>query len=537
MAFIKTHQPCLDPDCGSSDGLSYDDKGWARCFSCNQNFNVSAEGNYTETKQVIRKRMSNIKESYEDMLNSKTYPAFSERGLSSDTCKHYNIFSQSGVTLIGYRDGQNELNAVKVRSPDKDFNIQGNWKDVKGLYGQNLFTKGGKFVTITEGELDAASAFQMMGSRYPVLSVKNGAGSAYKDCKESFDFLDSYENVVICFDNDEVGQKAAKEVANLFGTKAKIVKLTRYKDANEYLVNNKGREFNQAWWDAEYQRQGKVVDIHDFIDKAMTKPKMGLSFPWPTVTKACFGIRPHTIHIVGAAPKIGKTDHEHQLIHHLVFKENETVGVFDLENHPINTAKKIASKQAKKNFLRPDIEYEDTELRSSLESLEGKVRFYDREGSRDWKELKTALIEMHLIDGINIFIIDPITALISRYSASEANDRLNEICTDAADLVNKYPMTLFFYSHVNPKQKGSKPHDAGGKVYSSEFTGSRAMEKWFHYGHGISRDRTEDCPDHLRNVSETYMLFDRDFGQQYKAYLYFDEVTVSYLETELVEEL
>ena len=214
------------------------------------------------------------------------------------------------------------------------------------------------------------------------------------------------------------------------------------------------------------------------------------------------------------------------------------MGMFDLENHPIGTAKKLASKEAKFNFLRPDKEYDDALLRSTLESLDGRVRFYDREGSRDWEDIKTAIIEMHFLDDINIFIIDPITALISNYTSSEANDKLNAICTDVADLVAKYPITLFFYSHVNPKPKTSKQHEQGAKVLSSEFTGSRAMEKWFHYGHGISRDRSDDCPEHLTNISESYMIFDRDFGQQYHNYLYYDEDTVTYLETELaVEEL
>ena len=162
--------------------------------------------------------------------------------------------------------------------------------------------------------------------------------------------------------------------------------------------------------------------------------------------------------------------------------------------------------------------------------MQGKVRFYDRSASRDWNDIRIAIEEMHLLDGINIFIIDPLTALISRYASSEANDKLNEIMTDMADLVLKYPITIFCYSHVNPKPKGNKSHEQGGKVYSHEFTGSRAMEKWAHYGHGISRDRSEDCPPERENISEFRMLFDRDFGQGYSCDVMFDERTITYLE-------
>jgi len=117
---------------------------------------------------------------------------------------------------------------------------------------------------------------------------------------------------------------------------------------------------------------------------------------------------------------------------------------------------------------------------------------YDRGASRDWIDIRIAIEEMYLLDGIRIFTLDPITALISRYKASDANDLLNEICTDMADLVQKYPITIFNYSHVNPKPKGIKSHEDGARVLSSEFTGSRAMEKWFHYGWGIRRNRSPD---------------------------------------------
>ncbi len=49
---------------------------------------------------------------------------------------------------------------------------------------------------------------------------------------------------MICFDADEPGKKASKEVAELFGQKAKIVKhLSGYKDACDYLIAGATKEF------------------------------------------------------------------------------------------------------------------------------------------------------------------------------------------------------------------------------------------------------------------------------------------------------
>ena len=206
----------------------------------------------------------------------------------------------------------------------------------------------------------------------------------------------------------------------------------------------------------------------------------------------------------------------------------EKVGVFDLENPPQKTCKKVASKFAGLDYTKPDSIYEDDDLRRHMMTMDGKVRFYDRGASRDWADIRIAIEEMHLIDGIWIFVLDPLTALVSRYTSSEANDKLNEICTDIADLLYKYPIALLMYTHVNPKQKGQKPHEKGAPVLSSEFTGSRAMEKWLHYGWGIRRDRSPESE--APNTSHLDLLFDRDFGNSSSVELYFDNDNMSYLE-------
>jgi hypothetical protein len=75
-----------------------------------------------------------------------------------------------------------------------------------GLFGQNVFNQGGKYITVCEGELDAMSAYELLGSKWPVVSIKNGAASALKNCKQSFDYLNKFDTVVVCFDNDEQGK-------------------------------------------------------------------------------------------------------------------------------------------------------------------------------------------------------------------------------------------------------------------------------------------------------------------------------------------
>ena len=537
------------PDCGSSDAnqvFEQDDGSLnSHCFACKTTFKDVPDGSSRVDSTMTKKAVTN-EISLQDVAKLPILE-LKDRGIRKEVAEIYDVHvgldTSDGKTITKhyYPDRKNgKITGYEVRDVlDKKFFSIGDRKGEVDLWGQSQAIKNGtNKLFITEGRCDAMALYQAIidntEEKYKnflpsVVSLTRGASSGIKDILNNREFINKYNDVILVLDNDEAGKVAVKDITKSFPL-FKVCKLP-LKDANDMLLAGRGKELYQAAvWDSSIQRQGEVLDISDFIEKALEKPKMGLTFPWPTVTAACFGIRPNTIHIVGAAPKIGKTDHQHQLVEHLLYTEEVKVGMFDLENAPTKTAKKLAGKHDKIDYTRPDIEYDDESLRASLLSMDKKIRFYDRSASRDWEDIRIAMEEMHLLDNINIFVIDPLTALISRYSSSEANDKLNEIMTDMSDLVMSYPITVFCYSHVNPKSKDKKSHEAGGKVYSHEFTGSRAMEKWAHYGHGISRDRTEDCPEERKNMSEFRMLFDRDFGQHYCCDVYFDEKTITYLE-------
>jgi len=536
--------PC--PSCGSSDGLQvFDEDGKFNglCFACKKYYH-DPYGTGNEPGKA-EKKVTNLF----PKVNPETLPvrSISDRSIKKETCEQYGVrveLSESdGKTIINsyYPDTKDgKVVGWEQRShKDKKFFGIGDRKGALELWGTKLARKNnGKKLFVTEGRLDTLSLFQSIIDNTPskykslkpsVVSLTRGAAGALKDLINNRDFVESFGEVILCFDNDKAGDAALKEVLKTFPM-FKVATLPM-KDANDMVMAGKSKElFDRVMWKSTVQRQGQVVDVEDFIEDALKRPQMGIATPWPTVTKLCYGFRPHTIHIIGAAPKIGKSDHEYQVLHHLAYKQKVKVGVFDLENPPAKTAKKIASKEAGIDFTKPDSSYHDSDLRMHLQNLQGKVRFYDRGASRDWPDIRVAIEEMHLLDGINFYAIDPLTALVSRYTSSEANDKLNEIMTDMADLVYKHPITILCYSHVNPKPKGSKPHEEGARVLSSEFTGSRAMEKWAHYGWGIRRNRSPDCPPEEHNVSYLDLLFDRDFGNSGTATLFFNKEDMSYLE-------
>ena len=156
--------------------------------------------------------------------------AITDRKISKETAKKYNTqVNKTGNTITQhiyqYFDKDGNYIANKVRDvQNKRFWSEGNL-GVAGLFGQNIFNQSGKYVTVCEGEVDAMSAYEMLGSRWPVVSVKNGAASVKADIsnKDVYDFLMSFDSVIICFDNDAAGKVSSAKLADLLAIMGKFL--------------------------------------------------------------------------------------------------------------------------------------------------------------------------------------------------------------------------------------------------------------------------------------------------------------------------
>jgi len=233
LEFIKYHLPC--PSCKSSDALSLNKDGSAKCFSCHVFFPQYNSNNSYQQKPEVANLNTTISP-------TGIYAPLTDRGISKQTAEKYGVrstFDTNGAISKHLYPLfiHNELTATKVRTiKDKTFIWKGNPLGT-GLFGQNLFKEGGKYITITEGECDAMAAYELLGSKWAVVSIKNGASSAVRDVKENLEYIESFDNVVICFDTDKQGKEAALKVARILKPgKAKILTLpTGFNDANEVL--------------------------------------------------------------------------------------------------------------------------------------------------------------------------------------------------------------------------------------------------------------------------------------------------------------
>lgn len=154
------------------------------------------------------------------------------RGLTEETIAAFKVgVSQDGqAILLPYlRDG--ELVNIKTRTIADKRMFQA--KDAEPcLFGWHLIDPKRRRVCITEGEIDAMTLHQL---GFPALSCNQGAGN-HQWIDSDWDRLERFSDILICYDDDEPGQKGAREVANRLGIdRCRIVTFPK-KDANDYLL-------------------------------------------------------------------------------------------------------------------------------------------------------------------------------------------------------------------------------------------------------------------------------------------------------------
>lgn len=301
---VRAHLPC--EDCGSHDALSQYDDGSSYCFSCSTYRKESTK----EVKYMDEVTAKELK------LDAGVFPVngIPDRKLTADTCRKFGvkvIVKAGGIAqhIYPYFDKAGKIVAQKVRTVEgKQFHCLGTMKNAM-LFGQNIFPAKGSYITLTEGEIDAMSVFQMQGSKYPVVSIKDGATGA-RSVKDNYEYLDSFDKIVICFDGDEAGRKGAQKIAELLPPKkVSIVKMPPdLKDASEFLKAGKIEEFKNLWWKAEEYKPKDIVCMSELWDRLQefNKSRTYVPSPWQGVNDMLYGFRPSQVCVFAAGTGQGK---------------------------------------------------------------------------------------------------------------------------------------------------------------------------------------------------------------------------------------
>ena len=503
----KLKQPC--PLCNSSDAVGVNQDGSAKCFSCGEfmpNYEQACNGKtMTQTQTTQTKQPDNVTEG--------SFIALTDRKISQATAQKFGVKAVQDLKgqvikhFYPYYNGH-ELSATKCRnSITKDFFVQGSYNDT-GLFGQQLF-KGGKYVTITEGECDAMAAYELLGSKWAVVSIKRGAQGAVRDIKESLEFFDNFENVIVAFDNDKAGKDAAVKVARLFKPgKARILTLPNgFKDPNDMLKSNRHKDFVESWWSAKVYTPSGVINVTEQREKFHNREKkQSIPYPWEGLNKKLYGLRQGELVTLTGGTGLGKSSVTRELEHWLVKQTQDNVGIIALEEDWRRTIDGILSIEANARlYIDQEREkFSREELDKMFDILydgenKNRVWVHSHFGTNDIDDIFTKLRFMIIGCDCKWVVVDHLHMLVSAVHEGDERRAIDTIMTRLRSLVEETGAGIILVSHLR-RVDGNKGHENGIEVSLSHLRGSNSIGQLSDCVIALERNQQSDDFDESRTT-------------------------------------
>lgn len=486
------HVPC--DACGSSDaGWSFPDGG-TYCYKCGDH--KRPQGTTSNRAMPKSKKHTPLLE-----VTVKDVPA---RSLSLATCEKWGYGYSTATHQVGeieagdrvqvatYRDSSGYQVGQKIRTADKRFGIVGSLGSA-GLYGQHLWKSGGKYLVITEGEIDAMSVSEVQDNKWPVVSVPNGAQGAKRAIQANLEWIEAFENVVFMFDMDDEGKKAANECALLLTPgKARIATLPM-KDASDMLVANQRKAIVDAIFQSRAYRPDGLVfgdDLWGYISRPGAKPVC----EWiePGLQEKTLGIREGEVNVVVAGTGSGKSTFCAEQAY-AALAAGVKVGYVALEEPVRRSVLGLLTPRFNKPMhLAHDEELQTPEVRAGVDWLKDRAVFYDHFGSTSAENLMAKL--RHLIIGCEckLVVLDHLSIVVAGMDLNDDERRaLDKAMHDLVSLAQGTRAAILVVVHLSRPQQGAA-HEEGRAISLRDIRGSQGIQQHGYTIVGLERDQQND---------------------------------------------
>lgn len=456
---VVEHRAC--PSCREEGGdksgnnLAIYEDGTGYCFAC-QEFFPATERRIPLEKLKGRHHVSSHQPTVRE-INTVVFdkPVVDEwRGITPDTFRTFGVLENDKRDRLKFPYGP-EFFITRDKNEKKFRSFGTN----PLLFGQLVFNAGSaEAVTVTEGALDAMSVYQMLGSRYPAVSVRSAA-TAESDCKNSINYLNSFNKIYLCFDNDKPGKEACEKVAKLFDiNKIHIVPLTNKKDPNEFLTQDKTKEFVSTWWNARRNRPSGIISSLKEVAQALeTKGGETLAdYPFKKLQEMTYGIRSGEVVLLTAQEKVGKTSVMRVLEHHFIKNTDHNIGIIHIEETEKDTIQGLVSQEMQRQVHLPDSGISNEEKVKAYGDLVGKedrVYIYSHYGSDDANAILDVVRYLVAVLGCRIVFLDHITMVVTGFEADDNRKKLDYISTKLSAMAKELDFCLVMVSHVNDDGK------------------------------------------------------------------------------------
>lgn len=400
------------------------------------------------------------------ILTATKAEPFAHRGISVNSFKKYGVLTKFNQeepvdTAFFYPNG-----SIEVRNfHEKRFRTVGDIQP--GLYGKNVFDKGSKrVITITEGKYDCISVYQMLSTETAAVSVKNAA-TAKADCLADWEYINSFEKIVINFDSDEAGQAAAKKVVSLFDFKKVFnLKLEKGKDANDYLQKDMVKEYCDAWRGVKRYTPDSILSTRSEFKRALEE-KAGeklADYPFEGLQAKLHGMHQGEVVLWKAEEGVGKTEVFRAVENHILKTTKHSIGLIHLEESNGVTLRGMAGYFSEKPVLSPMAPVSNDEVLKILEEISGEnFNRFMLHSSFDLEDEDAFIdnIRFMVVSGeCKVVFLDHISWLATGSEDKQEDERrkLDRVIQRLKLLAEELDFCLNVISHVNDdgKTRGSR---------------------------------------------------------------------------------
>lgn len=451
------------------------------------------------TKEVI------TNDEYKRIVNSTTEFGGGLRGIRDETYQFYavrhKVSEETGEPIAQYypiSEGY-KRSGYKIRKLPKEFSAVGKVSNDSDLFGQFKFKSvSGKYVVLTAGEVDAMSAYQMLedyrtkaGKDFeptPVVSGTMGERSSYKQIQKHYDWFNQFERILICYDQDEAGEKATQKVAQVL-PKGKVYIMTLpMKDTNLMLTEGKSKAWINAFFKAKAYTPDGIVASSSLGDKIRESARM-VKIPLPPFMhklqdKMAGGIPLRTIINLASASGTGKSTIVDEMTYYWAFNSPYKMGIVTLESDSGQYGTKLLSRHVSRKIdliedVEEKLEYLDSEEVLAKEQElyyndDGSPRFYlieERDGGIE--SLKELVMNLVIACDCQIIILDPLQDILDGLG----NDEQATFLRWMKGMVKSHAMTFINVNHVRKSSGGQKANSTGADMHEEDIHGSGSILK------------------------------------------------------------
>lgn len=454
------HLKCPFPSCGSSDAFAYDStKKVGYCHSCGESYPHKKMVVFDWAKDSYPLNALQTKNKKEDMENVTVTGKgdfIEHRGILTRAMETYNCttyFDTEGNPVkhtYTYPDG-----GTKTRVFPKEFYAHKFKADT--LFGMNLFPAGSaEAVTITEGELDAMSAYQMLGSKYPVVSLPSATPSKklLENCK---DWLGSFKKIYLSLDADDKADKFATSLMHLFPGRVYKVPHDKYKDANEFLQAGQGDLYRKAWWSSGlytpeniYATEERFLELlHDTQESSYIPT--GIS----ALDDKILGLMRGHVTVIKAGTGLGKSEFMRYLEYNFIKNYPEVkFATWHLEETKLRSLLGVVSYYLGDNVTRKDLIEQKGRMKDVEDAIKyithntGYMQFHLQEDA-DADSLIEQIRVLTQVYGCEYIFFEPITDVINASDDKTKEAMLSDLSIRLSKLAADLNVGIVSIGHTN----------------------------------------------------------------------------------------